>query len=298
MCDGACAVFQVCDIIGHKYFQPIQSAKEAEALLSENSSFGTFLFRFSSHPGDYAVSCTRPHRVGRVCRARVVSSSHLTIGHTSGIAQVEKEGKVTRVHLTHDRFTRTADNKFKYRNKVYDDLEAVYKVLKLEKGLQAPYQVPTLDTRHTRGQRALRPTFWPYSCTDLRRRRHLPVEEQRTRVPQDRAGEARGRADASQARRSVAGRDRGARSLPPRPSSFSPVVCFCSQLFTSNHTRTHHSGRAMTRVISEQFEGEEIPKNLRKMLVKGTSPPCFITPLHHHFTHTFISVSCVSCRFV
>jgi hypothetical protein len=49
---------QVCDIIGHKYFQPIQSAKEAEALLGENSSFGTFLFRFSSHPGDYAVSCT------------------------------------------------------------------------------------------------------------------------------------------------------------------------------------------------------------------------------------------------
>jgi hypothetical protein len=35
-----------------------------------------------------------------------------------GIAQVEKEGKVTRVHLTHDRFTRTPDNKFKYRNMV------------------------------------------------------------------------------------------------------------------------------------------------------------------------------------
>ncbi len=89
-----------------------------------------------------------------------MSSSHLTIGHASGIAQVEKEGKVTRVHLTHDRFTRTADNKFKYRNKVYDDLEAVYKALKLEKGLQAPYQVPTLDTRHSRGQGTLRPTFW------------------------------------------------------------------------------------------------------------------------------------------
>jgi hypothetical protein len=27
---------------------------------------------------------------------------------------------------------------------VYDDLEAVYKALKLEKGLQAPYQVPAL----------------------------------------------------------------------------------------------------------------------------------------------------------
>jgi hypothetical protein len=63
---------QVCDIIGHKYFQPIQSAKEAEALLSENSSFGTFLFRFSSHPGDYAVSCTCPPRVGRVCRVSCV----------------------------------------------------------------------------------------------------------------------------------------------------------------------------------------------------------------------------------
>jgi hypothetical protein len=66
----------VCDIIGHKYFQPIQSAKEAEALLSENSSFGTFLFRFSSHPGDYAVSCTpaprRPRVVRVVRRARVV----------------------------------------------------------------------------------------------------------------------------------------------------------------------------------------------------------------------------------
>jgi hypothetical protein len=52
----------------------------------------------------------------------------------------------------------------------------------------------------------------------------------------------------------------------------------------------------MTRVISEQFEGEEIPKNLRKMLVKGTSPPCSISLLYHHFTHTFISVSCVSSR--
>lgn len=76
-------VLQVCDIIGHKYFQPIQSAKEAEALLSENSSFGTFLFRFSSHPGDYAVSCTRPPRPGLVCPAcrvscacRVVIASH------------------------------------------------------------------------------------------------------------------------------------------------------------------------------------------------------------------------------
>jgi hypothetical protein len=68
---------QVCDIIGHKYFQPIQSAKEAEALLGENSSFGTFLFRFSSHPGDYAVSCTHTpmHHVvwlvRRACGVRV-----------------------------------------------------------------------------------------------------------------------------------------------------------------------------------------------------------------------------------
>ncbi|ELR16578.1 phospholipase D, putative [Acanthamoeba castellanii str. Neff] len=171
----------VCDIIGHKYFQPIQSAKEAEALLSENSSFGTFLFRFSSHPGDYAVSCTCPPRVGRV----------------------EKEGKVTRVHLTHDRFTRTADNKFKYRNKVYDDLEAVYKALKLEKGLQAPYQSKNNGLE--------------YLKIALEKR----VDEQTLLKPGDMSpGEIAAR------------------------------------------------GRAMTRVISEQFEGEEIPKNLRKMLVK------------------------------
>lgn len=41
--------------------------------------------------------------------------------------------------------------------------------------------------------------------------------------------------------------------------------------------REHHSpsdeGRAMTRVISEQFDGEEIPKNIRKMLVKGRIHP-------------------------
>jgi hypothetical protein len=62
----------------------------------------------------------------------------------------------------------------------------------------------------------------------------------------------------------------------------------------------------MTRVISEQFEGEEIPKNLRKMLVKGnlrrvSFTRYIITPLTPSFLSCVVvcrRVSCVSCHVV
>ncbi|KAL6064690.1 Phospholipase, variant 2 [Balamuthia mandrillaris] len=142
----------VFSIMGHPFFQVIKSQEEAKLLLSGHKR-GTFLFRFSSRPGEFAVSW---------------------------IAKVEekKEGKKTRLttHITNVRFTREIDEesksalvapaltanqkllnlisnhhyanptgrrtlRFKYNSRIYNSFEELHKQLKMEKAfLQKPYK--------------------------------------------------------------------------------------------------------------------------------------------------------------